>query len=140
LNGEEYYWSKRNVDHPHFKDFMSADRNCYWPYDQDNIHDYSTHLFRDKAVQTIEEHDATNPLFLFLSFQAVHDPFTDVNGVHSKGIPKEYVSDSIYNQIKSNVQVKQVDAMLCLLSSPACRLILSTNPYRERSVNNMRCH
>lgn len=106
LNGEAYYWSKRNPDHPHFKDFMSADKDCYWAYDEDDIHDYSTYMYRDKAIQTIEEHDAKNPLFLFLSFQAVHDPFDDVNGVHTKGIPKEYIDDSdVYYKIQTQLKV-----------------------------------
>lgn len=105
LNGEAYYWSKRNPDHPHFKDFLASDKDCYWAYDQDDMHDYSTYMFRDKAIETIEEHDATNPLFLFLSFQSVHDPFDDVNGVHEKGIPKEYVEDAaVYQKIQTTVK------------------------------------
>lgn len=105
LNGEQYYWSKRNPDHPHFKDFMAMDRECYWPYDEDDIHTYSTWMYRDKAVETIEEHDATNPLFLFMSFQAVHDPFDDIQGVHEMGIPKEYIDEAdIYEYINTKVK------------------------------------
>jgi len=61
-------------------------------------------MYRDKAVETIEEHDATNPLFLFLSFQAVHDPFDDLNGVHEKGIPKEYIDEAeVYEEINTGI-------------------------------------
>lgn len=103
LNGESYYWSKRNPDHPHFKDFLASDRDCFWPYDEEDIHDYSTHQYRDMAVEIIENHDTVDPLFMYLSFQAVHDPFDDVNGVHEFGIPKEYMDGQLYQRIKVRV-------------------------------------
>ena len=33
---------------------------------------YSTHLFTERAVEIIEHHNPSTPLFLFLSYQAVH--------------------------------------------------------------------
>ncbi|XP_077999882.1 arylsulfatase B-like [Glandiceps talaboti] len=35
---------------------------------------YSTHVFAEEAQRIIENHDNSNPLFLYLSFQAVHTP------------------------------------------------------------------
>ncbi|XP_035663726.1 arylsulfatase B-like [Branchiostoma floridae] len=35
---------------------------------------YSTHLFANKAIEIIAQQDKNKPMFLFLSFQAVHDP------------------------------------------------------------------
>ncbi|XP_071476447.1 arylsulfatase B-like [Diadema antillarum] len=35
---------------------------------------YSTHLFTEKAVHTIKHHDRSKPLFLYIAYQAVHEP------------------------------------------------------------------
>lgn len=35
---------------------------------------YSTHLFTQKAIDVVRAHDKSKPLFLFLSYQAVHGP------------------------------------------------------------------
>lgn len=59
-----------------FVDLLYADTSCYAPYNGTDLHDYSTFLFKDKAVQIIEQHDFSSPMFLYLPFQAVHDPFT----------------------------------------------------------------
>ena len=105
LNGESYYWSKRNPDHTTFHDLMYSTEDCYIPYDADDMHDYSTFFYRDKAKQLIREHNSTDKsLFLFLSFQAVHDPFVDI-GIHENGIPKEYLDEDMYSQIISSVKV-----------------------------------
>ncbi|XP_076457708.1 arylsulfatase J-like [Babylonia areolata] len=45
---------------------------------------YSTEIFTDRAVDIIEKHDETKPLFLFLSYQAVHGPFE---------VPEHYITD-----------------------------------------------
>lgn len=104
LSGEGYYWSKRNPDHSKFIDFMESNSTCYSPYTQDDVHTYSTFLYRDKAIDTIKEHNKSSPLFMYIAFQAVHDPFIDLNH-HSKGVPKEYLRDGVYDQIHSEVEV-----------------------------------
>ena len=36
---------------------------------------YSTHLFTDRAIEVLQNHDpVTEPLFLIVSYQAVHGP------------------------------------------------------------------
>ncbi|XP_071116042.1 arylsulfatase B-like [Haliotis cracherodii] len=47
----------------------------------DTKQQYSTFLFRDRAVEIINEHDPSVPLFLYLPFQAVHGSLT---------VPREY--------------------------------------------------
>jgi hypothetical protein len=106
VNGENYYWSKRNPDHTRFIDFMSSNTTCYAPYAEENIHNYSTFIFRDKAIDIITAHDPDEaPLFLFMSWQAVHDPFTDINDVHVKGVPSEYLDADTFKWIQDNVVV-----------------------------------
>ena len=103
LSGENYYWSKHNPDHDLFTDFMYSDKDCYTPYEEDDIHTYSTFLYRDKAISIIQDHnDTESSLFIYLAFQAVHDPFMDKSH-YQKGIPKEYLSDGVYDQIRSEV-------------------------------------
>jgi hypothetical protein len=42
--------------------------------DKTAIGHYSTELFSDRAVRIINNHDTSQPLFLYLAFQAVHGP------------------------------------------------------------------
>ncbi|XP_070202815.1 arylsulfatase J-like isoform X1 [Littorina saxatilis] len=45
---------------------------------------YSTNLFTDKTVQILREHDKTTPVFITLSYQAVHGPLE---------VPEHYVTN-----------------------------------------------
>lgn len=94
LLGENYYWSKKYPTRSRFTDFMESDADCYQEYEGDDKHTYSTFFYRDKAKEIIKKHDSSDPMFLFLSFQAVHSPFFDKNKFEN-GIPTEYVSSSI---------------------------------------------
>lgn len=80
LNGDNEYFSKRVPTSPTFKDLLSADSNCYFTYENEDMHNYSTHFYKDKAIEIIESHDQATPLFLYLAFQAVHSPFQDKDG------------------------------------------------------------
>ena len=76
LDGFNNYWSKATPDLPEFRDFMFSDSQCYYAYDGLDVNTYSTTLYQDKAVNIIKAHDYSNPMFMYLAFQAVHDPFS----------------------------------------------------------------
>ena len=78
MDGFNNYWSKNTPDIPEFRDFMFADTMCYYMYDAEDVITYSTTLYQDKAVSVINFHDfTTKPLFMYMAFQAVHDPFSE---------------------------------------------------------------
>lgn len=105
-NGENYYWSKRSPDYPEFKDFMESDKTCYQPYNGTDKHDYSTVFYTEKALEIIEEHPLQDPLFLYLAYQAVHDPFVDT-GKFRNGMPDEYLPDDVLGTIHSEIKGRQ---------------------------------
>lgn len=115
LTGETYYWSKLCPQHTGIRDLLYADENCYHGYDGDDKHDYSTFLYRDKAIKVIRNHDYSAPLFMYLSFQGVHDPYHDHN-LYSNGIPKEYVTDDVYNAIHTSVAGRERRQLAMALS------------------------
>jgi arylsulfatase A-like enzyme len=101
-NGENYYWSKKNPDYPQHSDFISANTTCYSPYSESDKHDYSTVFYTNKAVEIIENNGVDSPLFLYVAYQAVHDPFIDY-GKYDTGIPDSYFEDSVLSQIRSSI-------------------------------------
>lgn len=106
VNGENYYWSKRLPDYPEHVDFMEADKDCYKPYNGSDIHDYSTTFYTNHALSIIDSHPVEDPLFLYLAYQAVHDPFVDY-GKHKSGMPDEYLSDEVLTKIHTKVKGRQ---------------------------------
>lgn len=101
-NGENYYWSKKNPDYPQHSDFISSNTTCYSPYVESDKHDYSTVFYTNKAVEIIENNGADAPLFLYVAYQAVHDPFIDY-GKYDTGIPDSYFEDTLLSQIRSSI-------------------------------------
>ena len=105
LGGENYYWSKKNTDYPTYTDLLYSNSTCFHPYENDDRKSYSTFFYRDKAIEIIEAHNISEPLFLYMAFQAVHDPFIDVAESYATGVPKSYLSEGIYDLIHANVTV-----------------------------------
>jgi arylsulfatase A-like enzyme len=105
LNGENYYWSKRSPDYDDYVDFMVADEDCYRLYTASDKHDYSTNLYTSKALDIINDHPKEQPLFLLMSYQAVHDPFIDFNNnnEYKDGIPDSYLPEDVLTNIKENI-------------------------------------
>ena len=101
-NGENYYWSKKSPDYPEFTDFIESDTSCYKAYNGSDKHDYSTTFYTNHALKIIDEHDKSDPMFLYLAYQAVHDPFVDY-GIHKWGMPDEYLDDDVRESIEKNV-------------------------------------
>ena len=110
--GSTTYWSKFHPDsgifgsngdsQKHFQDLTYGDNSCYATYDGDDKHSYSTFFYRDKAMNIIRHHDYdTTSLFLYVGFQAVHDPYEDLD--FENGVPKEYVPSDIYKSVRSKV-------------------------------------
>lgn len=94
LTGQTYHWSKKVPGYNHIKDLIYADDECYFGYNGTDKHTYSTFLYRDKAIDLIYYHDYDTPLFLYLAFQAVHDPYYDIK-CFTDGIPPDYFDVSI---------------------------------------------
>jgi arylsulfatase A-like enzyme len=124
LDGNNYYNSKHSPVMSVFRDFMQSTAECYSPYREANVHNYSTHLYREKAVDIIENHDQTSPLFLYLPFQAVHDPFNDI--VDQRMVAGNLVSPEIFQLVEDNVQGekrKQVAYALNLLDNAVGHIV-----------------
>jgi arylsulfatase A-like enzyme len=107
-NGETYYWSKHNTDYPDHIDLIESDTECYAPYARSDIDTYSTYLYRDRAVEIIEAHDTSIPLFMYIAFQAVHDPYSDIEDDsryedYLEGLPSSYLSTSTATQLTNKI-------------------------------------
>ena len=114
LAGKNYYWSKKTPDYPTVKDFMYANKTCYEEYDDADANDYSTFLYRDHAIKSVQDHDFdANPMFMYFAAQAVHDPFADCGedeySVYNEGIPESYMSN-IGSETYAGVAEKVVGA------------------------------
>jgi hypothetical protein len=105
LDGQNEYYSKREPavpGHSHLRDFLTMDRDCYYSYDGPDLHNYSTHLYKDLAIETINNHNQSKPMFMYLAFQAVHIPFIDFDG---REIESSFMDSDTYDKILSNVVV-----------------------------------
>jgi len=103
LTGQLCYWSKKMPTDRKFHDMLYSNSDCYAPYDGDDLHKYSTFFYRDKAIDVIEAHNfEKHPMFMYLSFQAVHEPFYD-DRHYQNGIPIDYIGSDMYEYVKENV-------------------------------------
>jgi arylsulfatase A-like enzyme len=127
--GEMYYWSKKVPLYTKFTDMIYMNATCYAPYNQSDYQDYSTFLFRDKAIQVIQQHNYTeHPMFLYVAFQAVHVPYTDLTS-YQDGIPSSYFEEGIYDMVANQLNVSssrfQYSLSLMLLDTAVQTMVQS---------------
>jgi len=118
-NGENYYWSKKSPDYAEHSDFIESNTTCYAPYTGSDKHNYSTIFYTNKAINIIENHDTSDPLFLYMAYQAVHDPFID-HGKFDTGIPDSYfdeeptILETIHKTIIGDIRQEYVKSLYLL--------------------------
>lgn len=101
VSGETFYFSKKNTDYPEITDFMIANTSCYGAYSGSDKHDYSTDIYTSRAIEIIDQYkDSETPLFLYLAYQGVHDPYGEAGGKLPFGLPDDMVKDSVLKKIK----------------------------------------
>ncbi|XP_078589520.1 arylsulfatase B-like [Branchiostoma floridae x Branchiostoma japonicum] len=98
LTGSEDYWTHRRYGWYSGLDLRDQEKPAL-----DENGTYSTHLFAKKASEMILKHKRSQPMFLYLSFQAVHGP---------RQVPETYLQE--YMDINDNfdrIYAAQVTAM-----------------------------
>jgi arylsulfatase A-like enzyme len=106
FSGKVYPWSKKvKVSGTYYYDMISMNESCYSSFTSKSVKTYSTELFTDKALSFIEDHDfESNPMFLYMAYQNVHNPFKDVSIRHS-GIAESdhYINDDLYEHLSDTI-------------------------------------
>ena len=85
LHTVHYNFPKAKGNETRFSTFQIKDDKTFVPPGM-----FSTDMYTKRAVETIEEHDNTVPLFLMVSFQAPHNPFSTPPSQYTK--PYEQVT------------------------------------------------
>jgi len=107
---------------------MVSNSSCYSPYLENDKLNFSTFFYRDHAIDIINKHDQTNPLFLFLSIQAPHSPYDDHITEYTDGIPTNYISPEALEDIESDVtgvQMVQYGMMLATVNDAVVDIVAS---------------
>lgn len=105
LTGEIHYWSKLISNYgSYYHDMVYMDESCYYPYtNKSDETKYSTYLYGGKALQVIGQHDfSEKPMFMYLPFQAVHDPFDDLYD-WTTGLNTSFIDEGTYNEILDRI-------------------------------------
>jgi len=105
--GENYYWSKiypsSSISH-YVTDFMIANEECFFQYEEADRSNYSTFLYTKEAFRVIAKHaalDVPAPFFLYLPFQNVHSPYNDLLNLSNK-TADEYIPSDILARIEGS--------------------------------------
>jgi len=102
------YYSKRSVSYPDYVDFLYANAKCYYMYDVDSATEYSTNIYRIRAVDAINAHDYdASPMFMYLSFQSPSAPFSDHVAAYASEIPSSMIKTTTFNFISSTFPGKE---------------------------------
>lgn len=114
--GMEQYFS-------HMREFRSSSNGLDFRYNEmpypEKKGDYSTHVFGDRAVQVVKEHNLSEPLFLYLPFQAVHWPLE---------VPAKY--ENMYKHV-SNIPRRKYSGMVSAMDEAVGNV---TAALRERGM------
>eukprot|EP00117_Sycon_ciliatum_P044235 scpid60590/ scgid4143/ Arylsulfatase B; N-acetylgalactosamine-4-sulfatase len=113
LGAEDYYTHRRTVSVPaaggqgvrkvRGYDFHRDTRDSFHSeYAADGV--YSTEAFGKEAVDIIDRHDPSTPLFLYLAFQAIHGPLQ---------VPRRYLD--MYKNFKGSSDRRHVLGMLAAM-------------------------
>jgi arylsulfatase A-like enzyme len=101
LLGQIYPWSKTSAADSSYYDSIYADTDCYAVYNLSDTTEFTTFLYTKQAVRIIEKHDFdSQPLYLYLSLQAVHEPFSDLT-MFQDGIPASYIGQATYDELQA---------------------------------------
>ena len=102
------YYSKRSVTYPDYVDFLYANAKCYYMYDVDSATEYSTNIYRIRAVDAINAHDySVSPMFMYLSFQSPSAPFADHITSFASVIPSSMLKTTTFNFITTTYTGKE---------------------------------
>ena len=104
--GEDYYSHKNSFGFPGKKEFINLngyDLRRNEEVARDAAGNYSTILFTDEAVKIISNHEADNPLFLFVAYQAVHAPLE---------VPEKYTEQ--YKDIQNRARRTYAGMVSCM--------------------------
>lgn len=127
IANENSYWTKSMQLDWNIKDFTIANTKEYGLYNFSDSEVYSTHFYRDKALDVINNHDFdSNPLFLYIAFQAAHTPYYDKLESFAYGIPDSYVNETIREIVIDKIQFelrRQYTLSLIILDHSIQRLV-----------------
>ncbi|XP_059146181.1 arylsulfatase I-like [Physella acuta] len=123
---EDYYTHTYEANLEQWGVDFRKDTELVWNY----TGKYSTDVFKEEAVKVINNHDKSQPLFLYLPFQAVHSGNGDGTNLQA---PKEYIDKFKYIQ---NEQRRIYAAMVSALDDAVGQVYdaLKTNNMLNNSI------
>lgn len=117
-----------------YVDFMYADSQCYNVYDGDDFDEYSTYIFRNKALDAVASHDFdAAPMLLYVAFHGVHNPLS-YDGMKING---EDIGEGMYEMIQETIseEKRQMIASVMALMDQSMKQIYDAIKARGQGHN-----